>query len=69
MNQSIISLRDTNRSYEAHNLLESSVVETVRPWFSDLKSPLVHKAVMELADADTRASAMEFLGLELLPAA
>ncbi|WP_084543701.1 hypothetical protein [Boudabousia marimammalium] len=69
MNQSKISLRDVNRSYEAHNLLESSVVDTVRPWFADLDQPAIKQAITALADSRTREEAMKLLGLELLPAA
>lgn len=64
----VVSVRDTQRSREAHNLFATGLSETVRPWFDDVKDERVSRAIDELEYPSRRERAARFLGLEIIQA-
>ncbi|MBV7363639.1 hypothetical protein KRX54_04235 [Actinomycetaceae bacterium TAE3-ERU4] len=64
--EKLISVRDVNRSFEAHNLNEDVLVEAVRPWFTDIQGEDVKNALDSLAKPAKRQEAMRFLGVEYI---
>ncbi|AOZ72560.1 hypothetical protein BK816_03995 [Boudabousia tangfeifanii] len=70
MMQSMISIRDKNRSFEAHNLLATALPATVAAWFNEDNDPRVKKAIGDLSMGDQAcAAALKFLGIEIISAA
>ncbi|OKL47624.1 hypothetical protein BSR29_04240 [Boudabousia liubingyangii] len=62
----MISVRDVNRSFEAHNFNLATLGQTIRPWFKDLHDDRIEQAIDDLANETMRASAMDYLGLEFI---
>lgn len=55
---------------QANNLLINTISDAISPWFADVSQDRrVREAIAALADETLRASAAQYLGLQLLPAA
>ncbi|WP_350257458.1 hypothetical protein [Scrofimicrobium sp. R131] len=64
----LVSVRDLLRGRQANNLLENSLADSVRPWFSDWTNPEVTQALEELEQPASRERAAAYLGLEITAA-
>lgn len=63
------SVHDMNTGKQARNLLEVNLSEAVRPWFKDLDSERVNRAIAALANPAKRSNAARYLGIEVVPCA
>ncbi|MDO5728955.1 MAG: hypothetical protein Q4P71_04945 [Actinomycetaceae bacterium] len=64
-----LSVHDMNTGKQARNLLEVNLSEAVRPWFKDLESDQVNRAIAALSNPAKRSNAARYLGIEVVPCA
>ena len=60
-----VSIRDINRSFEAHNVPVAVLADAVRPWFLDY-TPEIEDAIRNLSAPAKQKEAMSFLGIEFI---
>lgn len=65
----MFSIYDMHTSRQARNLSEMNIAEAVRPWFKDVDSMQVRRAIDALAVPAMRKQAADYLGISLVQVA